>query len=406
MKIIIVGAGEVGFHIAARLASESKRVVVIDTNETAIKKLSEKLDVQTIVASGSDPQILIEAGIQEADIFLAVTNSDEVNLVACLMADTIAPKIKKLVRLRNPSFAPYEDQLKSDRPSIDRIINPETEVVNTICKLIQVPGALDVGSFMNGQVQYAGIRVADNSPLVGLRLMDFPAKFGDIRPLIAAIIRKRQVIVPGGADVIKAGDLIYFVCETRNLGAIMDLLNLDHDPIRNVLIVGGGRTGEKLARRFEKEGVKTKIIEADLDRCQYLSMQMKKATVLHGDGSDQTLFMEENAQKSDAIISVTNDDETNVLVSLLAKDLGVKTTVTRVEKSSYYPLLSSIGIEKVVSPRVSAVSSILQDVRKGQVLSDISIFGEKGEFIEAVALKNPVLRTNPSKKSIFPRARC
>ncbi len=403
MKIIIVGAGEVGFNIANRLSSESKSVIVIDKDKNAIENLSEKLDVQTITASGSSPEVLIEAGIKDADILLAVTDSDEVNLVACLIASYISPKLKKLARIRNSEFDPYHGTFKLESPRIDTVINPETEVVNTIRKLIQVPGAVDVGNFVGGQVKYVGLRIDKHSPVVGMRMVDFPSRFGEERPLVTTIIRNGEVIVPRGGDEILDGDLAYFVCEAEKVENNLRHFGIYSQPIKNVLIVGGGRTGEKLAREFEKDSIKTKVIEKDISRCEYLSNQLKKTIVLHGDGTDLTLFLQENAGKSDAVISVTNEDETNILISLLARNLGVQNTITRVEKPSYYNLLPSIGIEKIVSPRVSAISSILQDVRKGKVLSDISIFCEKGEFIEAVAVESSSIANKPVRKIKFPK---
>ena len=403
MKIIIVGAGEVGYNIASRLASESKRVVVIDRDPDACRRIAEDLDVQVITGSGSNPELLTEAGIHEAEILLAVTDSDEINLVACLMADMISPTTKKLVRLRNQEFAPYVGRFKEECLHIDMVINPETEVVNTIHKLMEVPAAVDVGNFVDGQVKYVAIRIKNSSPLSGMTLLDFPSMFGEDRPLIAVIIRNNEVIVPRGNDQIWAGDLVYFVCETARLEATLNLLGEKSKAVRTALIVGGGRIGELLCKKLEKDGIKSKIIESNLERCYQLSQSMEKTVVLHGDGSDQKLFLEENAGQHDVIVTVTNDDETNILVSLLARNLGVSNAITRIGKSSYFPLLSTIGIEKVVSPRLSAVSSILQNVRKGKVLSDISIFDERGEFIEAIALETSDITDKPLKKISFPR---
>ncbi|CCK80534.1 MULTISPECIES: Trk system potassium transporter TrkA [Desulfobacula] len=403
MKIIIVGAGEVGYNIAGRLASENKQVIVIDKNPDAVRRLSENLDIQVITASGSNPKVLIDAGINETDILLAVTDQDETNLVACLITDLISPTTKKLVRLRDADFDSYHERFKKEAPHIDTVINPEIEVVNTIRKLMEVPGAVDVGDFVDGQVKYIGIRLDKNSPMAGIRLIDFPAEFGEERPLIAAIIRGNKVIVPRGGNKLEPGDLVYFVCETIKLEKTLKLFGKKIQPIQNALIIGGGRIGERLAKRLEQDNIKTKIIESDINRCHYLSEQMDKTVVLHGDGSDQKLFLEENAGQSDVVVSVTDDDETNILVSLLAKNLGVQNTITRIGKSSYSPLLATIGLEKVVNPRLSAVSSILQNVRKGKVLSDISIFGERGEFIEAIALETSDITNKPLKKISFPK---
>ncbi len=403
MKIIIVGAGEVGYNIANRLASENKKVVVIERNADAARRIAEDLDVQVITDSGSSPAVLMDAGVKEADILLAVTDSDETNLVACMVTNMLSPNTKKLVRLRNADFDPYHDNFRNSVPHIDTVINPEIEVVNTIRKLMDVPGAQDVGEFVDGQVKYVGIRLEESSPLAGMRLLDFHDRFGDDRPLIAAIIRNNEVIVPRGTNRLVPGDLVYFVTHSRDLEKTLEKFGVKIQPIQRALIIGGGRIGARLAGILEDEGIKTKIIESDPARCNELSLEMKKTVVLHGDGSDQNLFMEENAAQADVVVSVTNDDETNILVSLLARNLGVNNTVTRIGKSSYYPLLNTIGIEKVVSPRLSAVSSILQDVRKGKVLSDISIFGERGEFIEAVALETSDITNRPLKKISVPK---
>lgn len=403
MKIIIVGAGEVGYNIANRLSSENKHVIVIDRDPDAVRRLSEDLDVQTIVGSGSNPKILMDAGIKDAEILLAVTDSDEINLVACLMANLISPTTKKLARIRGSEFDAFHDRFKKEHPHIDTVINPEIEVVNTIQKLIQVPGAADVGDFVDGKVKYVGIRLEKKSPMVGIRLIDFSSRFGADKPLIAAIIRDNEVIVPRGPNNLEAGDLVYFVCETEKLETTLKLFGLKTEPTRRVFIIGGGRIGERLAKKLEKDDIKTKIIESDIQRCRYLSEKMEKAVILHGDGSDQKLFLEENISRSDVMVTVTEDDETNILVSLMAKNLGVRNTITRIGKSNYFPLLSGIGIDKIVSPRLSAVSSILQEVRKGKVLSDISISGDRGEFIEAIALETSDITNNPLKKISFPK---
>ncbi|OGR22291.1 MAG: Trk system potassium transport protein TrkA [Desulfobacterales bacterium RIFOXYA12_FULL_46_15] len=403
MRIIIVGAGEVGYNIAGRLSSENKQVIVIDKNPDALRRLAEDLDVQTIAGSGSNPKILTDAGIKDTEILLAVTDSDEINLVACLMTDLLSPTTRKLARIRDADFDPYHDRFKKENPHIDTVINPEIEVVNTIRKLIEVPGAADVGDFVDGQVKYIGIRIEKQSPMVGVRLIDFASRFGTDRPLIAAIIRGNEVIVPRGTNHVEAGDLIYFVCETAKLETTLKLFGLKTEPARHVFIIGGGRIGERLAGKLEKDNIKTKIIESDMQRCRYLSEKMNKTIILHGDGSDQKLFFEENINPGDVIVTVTEDDETNILVSLMAKNMGVRNTITRIGKSNYFPLLSTIGIDKIVSPRLSAVSSILQEVRKGKVLSDISVFGDRGEFIEAIALETSDITDNPLKKISFPK---
>jgi len=403
VKIIIVGAGEVGYHIASRLAFENKDVVVIDKSVEAVRRITENLDVQGIIASGSSPETLEKAGIKQAEILLAVTDSDEANLVACLMADMLSPATRTLARIRNAHYDDYHAAFKEAPPHINTVINPEIEVVKTIYRLMKIPAAVDMGELAEGRVKFVGLRLDKNSPMAGVRLMDFASMFGQTRPLIAAVVRRQELIIPRGEHRLEVGDLVYFICENNRLKETVALFDTTTISLRRVMIVGGGRIGERLATLMEKECIQTKIIESNLDRCHVLSEKMSKAVVLHGDGSDQNLLLEENVGETDVVVALTNDEETNILVSLLAKNLGAKSTITKVSKFSYIPLMSTIGLQKVVSPRLSAISSILHDVRKGKVLSAISVLGEEAEMIEAIALETSAITGRPLKKISFPK---
>ncbi len=403
MKVIIVGAGEVGFHIASRLALENKDVVVIDTDADALRRVSESLDVHAVCGSGSSPVVLEDAGIKSAEILLAVTDSDEANLVACLVADIVSPATKKLARIRNASYDGYHEHFKEFAPHIDMVINPEIEVVKTIERLIKVPGSVEVEVFAGGKLQFIGMRIEAGSRLAGIKLMDLPSCVDDHAPLIAAVVRHERIIVPSGSDQLLPGDLVYFISEVDKLSGIPQLFGKESKQTKRALIVGGGRIGERLARALEKQSIHTKIIEADQERCRELADKMNKAVILHGDGSDQSLLQEENIQDIDVLITLTNDEETNILVSLLGKRLGAKNTITKIAKFSYFPLMGTIGLEQVVSPRLSAIDTILQHVRKGKVLSAISVHGEQAEVIEAVALATSDIVGKPIRKIAFPK---
>ena len=403
MKILIVGAGEVGFNVASRLALEDKDVVVIDSRVEALKRISDAIDVQTIAGSGSSPIILEEAGIRDAEIMLAVTDSDEVNLVACLMADTLAPTIKKLARLRRADYDNYHHTFKVNSPHIDTVINPEIEVVRTIERLMSVPGAADVGEFADGRIKFVGITIDGNSRLAGMKLANFSRVLETDRPLIAAIIRNERLIIPKGNNHLRTGDLIYFISEEKNLFSHLAIFEKHATPVRRVLVVGGGRIGYRLARRLEELSIACKIIEKSSDRCNLLAERLDRTVVLCGDGSDHSLLMEENVQDADLVVTLTNDEEANILTSLLAKRLGAKKTITQISKFSYFPLMSTIGIDQVVSPRLSAINSILQHIRRGKVLSALSIKGEEGEVMEALALPTSEIVSKPLKKAAFPK---
>ncbi|MBU1169592.1 MAG: Trk system potassium transporter TrkA [Proteobacteria bacterium] len=403
MKIVIVGAGEVGFHIASRLANESKDVVVIDKDENALRRVSENLDVQVIRGSGSSPSVLEDAGIKAANILLAVTDSDEANLVACLVANIVSPTTKKLARIRNADYDNYHDHFREFAPHIDTIINPEIEVVKTIERLIQVPGALDVAEFAEGRLQLIGMRIEKGSELNGLKLADFGSRFGDKAPLVAGVVREEQMIVPRGSDRMMAGDIVYFISEKNKLSGVLSLFGKEQRPLKRAIIVGGGRIGIRLANLLEAKSIHTKIIEQSQKKCRYLADRMNKTVILHGDGSDQSLLQEENIQDTDVLVTLTNDEETNILVSLLAKRMGVGNTITKIGKFSYLPLMGTIGLEQVVSPRLSAIDSILQHIRKGKVLSAISLHGEQAEVIEALALPTSEIVGKPLMKVSFPK---
>ncbi len=403
MKVVIIGAGEVGFHVAHHLTLENKDVVVIDKNPDAIRRVSDHLDVQVVSGAGNSPVVLEEAGIQNAEIILAVTDSDETNLVACLVADMISPTTKKLARIRGADYDRYHEMFSLHAPHIDTIINPEIEVVKTIDQFMSVPGAADVGELADGRIKFVGVYLDKDCQLTGIRLLDLPAKIKQGRPLIAAVVREEEVIIPRGSDRLLPGDLVYFISEEDKLLDMLSIFNKYDQPVNRVLIVGGGRIGFRLATLLESKSIQTKIIERNPDRCALLAESLNKSVVLCGDGSDQSLLAEENIQDMDVVVTLTDDEETNILASLLSTRLGARKSITKISKFSYFPLLKAIGIEQVVSPRLSAINTILQHVRRGKVLSAISLKGEQAEVIEAIALETSDIVGKPLKNVSFPK---
>lgn len=403
MKVLIVGAGEVGYHIAGRLALENKEVVVIDRDADALRRVAENMDVQTVNGSGSSPSVLTDAGIRQAEILLAVTNQDETNLVACLVADILSPSTKKLARIRGADFDPYHEMFREQVPHIDTVINPEIEVVKTIERLMRVPGAVDVGEFADGRIQFVGVNLDANARLAGVRLSDLPEIAGKQRLLIAAVVREDELIIPTGRDRLLPGDLVYFISEGKDLLGALSILDKHAEPVRRVMIIGGGRIGYRLAVQLEAQSIYCKIIERNARRCAVLAERLNKTIVLHGDGSDQNLLNEENIGDIDVVVTLTNDEETNILSSLLATRLGARKAITKISKFSYLPLMTAIGIEQVVSPRLSAINTILQHIRRGKVLSAVALKGEQAEAIEAVALETSEIVGKPLKKISFPK---
>lgn len=403
MKIIIVGAGEVGFHIASRLSLENKDVILIEKNADALRRVSENLDVQTIEGCGSSPVILQQAGIKEADILLAVTNSDETNLVASLFANILSPTTIKLARIRGEDYLMYQDALSKGPYSIDMIINPEAEAVKTIKRLLQVPGAVDVGEFADGRIKVIGVRLNADCPVNGTRLIDLKKKTGNKKILVTGIVRDEKLIIPSGSDQLLEGDLIYFISEEKDLKGALKIFGKRAEPFNRVLLVGGGNLGLKLAAALEELSIHTKLIERDPDRCRELAELLDKVIILQGDGSDQALLQAENVQDMDVVITLTGDEETNILTSLLAKRMGAQKTITRISRFSYFPLASAIGLEHIVSPRRAAINTMLQYVRRGQVLSAMALKGEEAEVLEAVALETSDVVGKPLQDVPFPK---
>jgi len=404
--VIIVGAGEVGFHIAQRLSEENQDVVLIDLNPEQIKRVEDNLDVQAFPGSGTSPKILKDAGIEDADMLLATTDSDEVNLVSCLIAKNLNPSLIKVARLRNEEYIQELPLLDKDHLGIDHIINPQSEMVRSIQRLMEIPGASEVIDFVEGRVKLIGVMVDKESPFAGRKLLSFTKAEGEI--LVGAIVRNRpdlpsQVIIPHGNDSILAGDLVYLVARNRDLDKNLGLFGIKEKSLKRVVIIGAGQTGEALAREMDRAKVNTKIIEKDKAICGRLSASLDHVIVINGDGTDKGLLEEENIAGADFVVAITGDEESNILMSLLAKELGTPKAITRVSKLSYLPLMSAIGIQLVVSPRLSAVRAILQYIRPGKILSVAPLKGEHAEAIEAEALDTSDIVNKPLHKVKIPK---
>ncbi len=404
MRVIIVGAGEVGFNVARRLSGENKDVVVIDMDPKALSKVSDSLDVQTIQGSGSSPEILEEAGVREADIFLAVTDKDEINLIATFLANKLKSDIIKLARIRKEDYTKFSDMFSEGDLKIDTIINPDEEVVDSILRIMSVPGSVEINDFVGGKVRLIGVKLPAESPLEGVQLMKVREQLGeDIDVVIAALVRDDQLIIPGGLDTIERGDIVYFTCMRDQQNELLKRAGILSDPIKKVLIVGGGNVGSLLARALDNKKFHTRLIDSDADRCAHLSETLDRVIVLNGDGTDQDLLNEENVGDLDMVISVTGDEEMNILSCLLAKNLGARKTITRINKFAYIPLIQPIGIDHLVCPRLSAINSILHFVRQGKVISAVSIKGEEAEALEAIAQEKSDIVGKPIMEMNLPK---
>jgi trk system potassium uptake protein TrkA len=401
MKIIIVGAGEVGFHIAQKLSEENQDVFLIDKDPAQIKRVTENLDVQAMLGSGTSPHMLKTAGIMDADLMVAATDSDEVNLIACLLARYMNEYVLKVARLRNPEYLEEKELFSKGLLSVDQIINPESVMVETIRNLMLVPEASDVIDFVDGQIKLIGITIKPDSPFANRKLLSFKEMEGNI--LVGAIVRGEQVFIPHGEDEILPDDLVYMVVRSNEFSQILQLLEIKNETLKRVIIVGAGETGTALTSVLDQTNISVKIIEKDKEKCTSLAEKLEKVIVIQGDGTDRDLLQEENIEDVDFMVAITGDEESNVLISLQAKGLGAKKTITRINKLSYIPIVSAIGIDTVVSSRLSAIRAILQYIRKGKIISVAPLKGEHAEAIEAEALETSDIVNIPLSKVKFPK---
>lgn len=387
MKVVVVGAGEVGYQIAAKLVQEKADVVLIDTDSQRLEVVSESLDVQTIEGYGSNPETLAAAGLAHADLVVAVTGNDETNILTCRMVQLLAPpETQRVARIRASGYYEFfEDrQCRSDF-GLNYIINPSQEVVETIMDFIKFPGTADVIEMAKGQLRLVGAHLPQSHPMLGEPLSKLRACHtcpSDL--LIAAIYRRHNLVIPRGDSVMKAGDLVYVAVGANETDKVSEFFGLNHKPIRNIIIVGGGEVGYMLAKKMDKDERRfnVKLIETSQRRCEYLSERLKRVMVIRGDGTDKELLMEENVSECDYFIAVSTNDENNLISCLVAKRLGVRHTITRVNRFSYAPLVQSIGLEAMVSARLAAVSAVLKYIRKGRVVSVATLANEDAEIIE------------------------
>ena len=403
MNFIIVGAGEVGYHLASRLSQEKMDVVVIEKDKEKVKRVIDTLDVQTIHGSGSSVEILKQAGVEDADMLIAVTNSDEVNMISCLVASAQSKVPMKIARIRNPEYAQDVGILGEKHLNIDLAINPELEMVRTISRLVEIPDATDVVEFAEGRVRITGIKVDPHSYVIGKKLQNLDKENEKHDIIIAAIFRDEKVIIPRGEDIIQENDLVYAVTEANKILTITNYFKEKERRAQRVMILGGGEIAIELAQRFEKRNIKTKIIEHNEQRCLEIAEKLEKTIVLRGDGTDRELLEEENIKDVDVFITISESEQTNILVSLLAKRLGAKKVISLINNLSYTSLVSNIGVDVVISPHLSAISRILQFIRKGKVLSVASFHKENAEAIEIVALETSDLVNKPLRDIKFPR---
>jgi trk system potassium uptake protein TrkA len=406
MKVIVCGAGQVGFNIARYLAAEGNDVTVIDVEPGLVEKISDTLDVQGVVGFASHPDVLDRAGARDADLIIAVTYSDEVNMVACQVAHSLFDVPTKIARVRQQTYLQpiWAELFTRSHMSIDAIISPEIEVARAVMRRLEIPGAFDAIPLSDGLITLIGVRCGPDCPVINTPLRHLTALFPELHISVVGILRNDRKIVPTPDDQMLPGDEVYFVAETKHLARALAAFGHEERAARRLVIVGGGNIGLFLAQAIEEghRGVEVKLIEIDRKRAALVSQMLPKTVVIHGDALDVEILAEANVKATETIIAVSNDDEVNILASLLAKRFGCERSVTLINKTTYAPLISTLGIDAVVSPRAITVSTILQHVRRGRVRSVHSLSDGFGEIIEAEALETSTLVGPPLREAKLP----
>ena len=408
MKIVICGAGLVGAGIAAYLAEEHNDVTVVDASVEKIQRVTDQVDVHGVVGTASYPDILSEAGARDAELLIAVTESDEVNMVACQVAHTIFNTPVKIARIRHqPYLDPiYGDLYSPDQLPIDHIISPEAEVSAAVGNQIRVPGAFDVKDMCAGRMNLVGVQCTDESPILDTPIRHLTNLFPDLSMTILAIIRDGKLTLPrDGAEMMAAGDRVYFVCDSAHLSRAMATFAHEESEARSVIIAGGGAIGQMLAIRIEAnfENTQVQIIEKNPARAHTLAEGLRGSGVLNGDALDSGILAEAGVHATETFVSVTDDDEVNILSALLAKRNGAMHAVALVNTPSFIPLVSALGVDAVINPSQITVSSILEHVRRGKIRDVHPVVEDLGEVIEAEALPSSLLVGKSLRQAKIPK---
>jgi len=406
MKAIICGAGQVGSSIARELAAERVNVTVIDQSPDIIRRIRDTLDVTAMVGFASHPDVLEAAGARDADMIVAVTFADEVNMIACQVAHSLFDVPMKIARVRAQSYRNpiWSDLFSRDHMPIDVIISPEIEVARAISRRFTVPGSFEMIPLAENRLRLIGVRCEEGCPILGTPLRQLTTLFPDLRLTTIGIIREGKPIVPSGDDHLEEGDEVYIVVDAEHVPRAMAAFGHDEQEARRVVIIGGGNIGQSLALDIEDRfaGVSARMIEINKEHAQAAAKVLSRTTVINGDALDPDILSEANINKASTVVAVTNDDEVNILSSLLAKRYGAERAVTLVNSNTYNPLLAPLGIDMVVNPRVITVSTILQVIRRGRIRSVHSIGENFGEVIEAEALETSSLVGQPIKDAKLP----
>jgi trk system potassium uptake protein TrkA len=384
MKIIILGAGQVGASVAENLSREANDITVVDHDAKRLHALQERFDLRTVVGEASHPDVLRRAGAEDADMIIAVTNSDETNMVACQVAYTLYHTPTKIARVRARNYLEYSQLFTAEAIPVDVLISPEQLVIRQLQRLIEYPGALQVLEFAGGKVRLVAVKAYEGRPLVGHELRELRAHMPATETRVAAIFRRGAPIIPQGDTVIEVDDEVFFIAATQDVRDMMSELRKLDKEVKRIILVGGGNIGKGLAEALE-DRYQIKLIEHNPARVQQISQELNRTLVLMGDAADEDLLLEENIENTDVFCAVTNDDEANILSAMLAKRLGARRVICLINRAAYVDLVESGEIDIAISPNIATIGTLLAHVRRGDVAVVHSLRRGAAEAIEAVA---------------------
>lgn len=400
MKIVIVGAGEIGSYLARILAQENHDIVVIDTNPDHLRRVGEALDVLTLEGSATRINVLQKAGAGDADMIIAVTSSEEVNFTACMLASRLGAR-KKIMRVRDPEFLFAKGPAGAADFGIDLVIYPEGIAAMEIVRLIRRSAATEVLDLVDGRMQLLGLKVDPGSPLIGKKLQDIPQPKEGFSYRVVCILRGVQTLIPKHDSIINRGDQIFVISRSEAVPQMLEVSGKSAASLKKMMILGGGEIGQWVARELENE-VEIKLIESSLERSRKLAVSLRKTLVLHDEGKDLDLLASEGIMRMDAYVAVSPDEEGNIISCLMAKHFGVKKTVSLVDKVDYIPFSNAIGVDALINKKLSAATAILKFIRKGEIVTAATLHGVGAEIIELVAQPGSRITKKPVGELGFP----
>jgi len=394
MRVIICGAGRVGYGIAARLASEQNTVTVVDLAADLVRKVTTELDVRGIIGHGSHPDILKEAGIESADMLIAVTHSDEVNMMACQVSHSLFNVPTKVARVRAQSYleSEWNDLYSRENMPIDIIISPEVEIGKSILRRLHLPGAFEVVPFADNSVKLLGVHIGENCPIISTPIRQIPDLFTQLQAEIVGVQREGQIFVPMPDDPLFVGDNAFFIVRSEHANRLLEIVGTHEDRARHIVVIGGGNVGTYVAKELESiSGVRCRVIEYKKDQAEKTADLLRKTVVLNGDAMTAEIQQEAGVPDAELVLCLTNDDKTNILSGVLAKKMGAKQAVALVNDVSIQELTSELPVDKIIDPRAATVSSILRHVRRGRIRDVFTLSDGKAEVIEGEVLDTSLL---------------